>query len=97
MEEQGHLEIPRIMNQQQSGTKLKLAIIGGIALFLAIFTIAIIVDSVHTIEEGNVGIYFVQGALHDTYTYPGVHWAAPFMTTIAEVTIRPQTMILGKD
>ena len=52
------------------------------------------VDSVHTIEEGNVGIYFVQGALDDEYTHPGVHWSVPFVTTIEEITIRPQTETL---
>jgi regulator of protease activity HflC (stomatin/prohibitin superfamily) len=52
------------------------------------------VDSVHTIEEGNVGIYFVQGALNDHYSHPGVHWSIPFVTDIEEITIRPQTETL---
>lgn len=63
-------------------------------MFLVLFTAVIIVDSVHTIEEGNVGIYFVQGALDDKYTHPGVHWSVPFVTTIEEITIRPQTETL---
>ena len=48
----------------------------------------------HTIEEGNVGIYFVQGALDTTYSHPGVHWSIPFVTDIEEITIRPQTEVL---
>jgi hypothetical protein len=38
---------------------------GGCALFLIVFVSIIIVDSVHTINEGMVGIYFINGALHD--------------------------------
>lgn len=60
-------------------------------LFVVCISVAIIVDSVHTIEEGNVGIYFVQGALDDSYTHPGIHWSIPFVTVIEEITIRPQT------
>lgn len=77
-----------------SSAKIKLAIGGGIFLFVIVLTAVIIVDSVHTIEEGNVGIYFVQGALDDTYTMPGVHWSVPFVTVIQEITIRPQTETL---
>lgn len=77
-----------------SSAKIKLAIGGGIFLFVIVLTAVIIVDSVHTIEEGNVGIYFVQGALDDTYTMPGVHWSVPFVTVIEEITIRPQTETL---
>ena len=75
-------------------TQVKCAITGGVVLFVLVFTAVIIVDSVHTIEEGNVGIYFVQGALGSDYTTPGVHWSIPFVTTIEEITIRPQTETL---
>ncbi len=63
-------------------------------MFILIFGIILMVDSIHTIEEGNVGIYFVQGALDEEYTHPGVHWSVPFVTTIEEITIRPQTETL---
>ena len=33
------------------------------SIFSVVFTAIVIVDSLHTIDEGNVGIYFVQGAL----------------------------------
>ena len=42
---------------------------GGVSLFIVIFTIVIIVDSVHTINEGMVGIYFIHGALHERVSY----------------------------
>lgn len=91
MEEGGPVDsIPRMTN---SG-KLACAVGGGVVLFLVIFSAVLIVDSVHTIEEGNVGIYFVQGALDDRYSLPGIHWATPFVTVIEEVTIRPQTETL---
>ena len=96
MEEGGEAPNPALFGHggNGSGTKLKLAIGGGIFLFVIVFSAVIIVDSVHTIEEGNVGIYFVQGALDDTYTLPGVHWSIPFVTVIEEITIRPQTETL---
>ena len=56
-----------------------------------IVVIVCLVDSYHTIRQGNVGIYFVKGRLDDTYSTPGVHWAMPFITEIKEITIRPQT------
>merc|ERR1711971_1377932 len=77
-----------------SSAKIKLAIGGGIFLFVIVLTAVLIVDSVHTIEEGNVGIYFVQGALSNYSTQPGVHWSVPFVTVIEEITIRPQTETL---
>jgi hypothetical protein len=64
---------------------------GGLAAVIAIVVIAMIVDSAHVIDEGTIGIYFVQGALIDETSMPGVHWAAPFVTEVTEVTIRPQT------
>ena len=38
-------------------------------LFSVVFTAIVIVDSLHTIEEGNVGIYFVQGALGKKHAF----------------------------
>ena len=53
---------------------------GGVALFVLIFGIVLVVDSVHTINEGMVGIYFIHGALHErvksylSYSFP-LDWA----------------------
>ena len=41
--------------------KCKLAVGGGIFAFLAILFGACMVGSIHTIQEGSVGIYYVQG------------------------------------
>ena len=41
--------------------KCKLAVGGGIFAFLAILFVACMIGSIHTIQEGSVGIYYVQG------------------------------------
>merc|ERR1719289_56746 len=50
-------------------------------------------DSHHIIEEGSVGIYYKFGALQDEVTHPGVHWKAPFVTTVEQVQVRPKNLI----
>jgi len=75
----------------QGSTAIKCLCCGGTALFFLFLIVGIMISSLHTIDEGNVGIYFVHGALHDDYTYPGTHWAVPFVTDIHEITIRPVT------
>ena len=72
-------------------TAKKCCVCSGITLFILILAVVICADSLHTIEEGNVGIYFVHGALDDRFTYPGTHWAIPFVTDVQQVTIRPVT------
>jgi len=72
-------------------TKFKVGCCCGSFLFAVILGIILIVASVHTIQEGNVGIYYVQGALVDTYTLPGIRMQAPFITEMLEIKIRPQT------
>jgi len=73
------------------GAKAKLGFCGlsvGVTLVLTAICLG---ASYHTIQQGNVGIYFVKGRLDDTYSTPGVHWAIPFVTEIEEITVRPQT------
>ena len=48
-------------------------------------------DSYHTIQEGNVGIYFVNGRLDDNLSTPGGHWQLPFVTKHKEITVRRRT------
>ena len=60
-------------------------------LGLLIFIISISANSAHTIDEGNVGVYFVQGALSADYTIPGRHYASPFFTEVEEIVTRPVT------
>merc|ERR1711935_722744 len=71
--------------------KCKLAVGGGIFAFIAILFVACMAGSIHTIQEGNVGIYYVQGALEDRYALPGVRFQKPFITEMREITIRPTT------
>ena len=73
------------------GLQRKIACGGLLALSVFIFTSVLVIDSLHTIEEGSVGLYFVQGALEDRVSPPGIHWAIPFVTQIESVTIRPKT------
>lgn len=77
----------------RSKTKTYL-IAGAITLFCLIFlviipTIIIVVNSRHTIKEGNVGVYFVNEALQDSVHAHGTHWVTPFVTEVKEITIRP--------
>jgi len=78
-----------------SDTQRCLLVVGFLTAVITVSVIVIIADSVHTIEEGNVGIYYVQGALSDDINPPGVHWATPFVTTIEEIAIRPITDTLA--
>ena len=95
MEEGNADNMPDLRSGPQGpSTQVKCAISGGVVLFILVFSAVLMVDSIHTIEEGNVGVYFVQGALENEYTLPGVHWSVPFVTTIEEITIRPQTETL---
>ena len=65
---------------------------GAVAvLSLLTFIIGIIASSAHIIDEGNVGVYFVQGALSDDITLPGRHYSLPFVTEMVQVTTRPMT------
>jgi len=45
----------------------------------------------HKIQQGNVGIYYVAGALSDETTQPGLHYANPVWTTVKQVEIRSKT------
>jgi len=58
---------------------------------VAVVSIAALVDSYHTIEQGNVGIYFKYGALMDEVTEPGVHWKQAWVTEVELIKIRPHT------
>jgi regulator of protease activity HflC (stomatin/prohibitin superfamily) len=75
----------------QCTASTKLLAAAASVLALLIFIIALVASSAHTIDEGNVGIYFVQGALSDEVTPPGKHYAVPFITEIREITTRPVT------
>ena len=63
------------------------SVVGAILVVL----LAIGMSSHHTIKEGHVGIYFKYGALQESIALPGVHWKAPFVTSVEEVQVRSQT------
>lgn len=71
--------------------RMKCGIGGGGVVLLIVISIVLFSTSVHKVEEGNVGIYFVSGALQDKTTNPGIHFAWPFITDIEQVQIRPRT------
>jgi len=67
----------------------------GILTVIGVFmVIAILVSSIHRVHEGNVALYYRNGALLPEYSGPGVHTCAPFVTTVHQVTVRPETKYL---
>ena len=41
---------------------------------------SIIFSPLHKIDEGNVGVYYKNGALLEDFSYPGVHYMTPVIT-----------------
>ena len=72
-----------------SPSLLKLSI-SLLVLLVAVLT-AFLLSSLHKVDEGSVGIYFRFGALMEVLTHPGIHHMAPFVTTMHQVQVRPQT------
>jgi len=83
----------RVESSEKSGMSAKTVSIAiGASLAIAtILIVAILIDSLHKVEEGHVGIYFTNGALGDTYTKPGINFKAPFISRMVEINVRPQT------
>jgi hypothetical protein len=80
-------------NNYQSVCNAKCKFASCLSVFVAIVAvfITVLASSLHKINEGKVGIYLKYGALLDTSTDPGVHWMAPFVTEVREISIRPET------
>lgn len=72
---------------------LKSKFIYGVVIFVFIASlfVTLLISSIHNIQEGSVGIYYVQGALDDQYSLPGIRFQKPFITEMNEIIIRPQT------
>ncbi|KAF0684352.1 Aste57867_23665 [Aphanomyces stellatus] len=47
--------------------------------------------SLHSVQEGYVGVYFRGGALLSDVTPPGFHWQTPFLTSCHHVQVTVQT------
>ena len=72
----------------------KLKIASGAIAVLLVSAVAVALSSIHKIEEGNVGVYYRNGALMQTVSFPGVHYMAPFIVEVVEIKIRPETDVL---
>ena len=60
--------------------KCKACLIVTIVLIGAV--VAIIFSGLHKIDEGNVGVYYKNGALLEDFSYPGVHYMIPVITDV---------------
>jgi len=49
------------------------------------------ISSIHHIDEGHVGVYWIGGALQTFWTTPGFHFSVPFITRVAQVQVTLQT------
>lgn len=79
-----------------SGYSVTCILFTGIIFVAGLFIgIAALVNSVHRVQEGNIAVYFSNGALMTEIGGPGVHLSTPFVTTILQVTIRPETRYLN--
>lgn len=70
-------------------TGVSIAII-AVGVFVLLF-FALLIASVHKIEEGYVGVYYRGGALLDETAMPGFHFMLPLITTYRSVQITLQT------
>jgi len=69
----------------------KLKAISGLIVVLIVAAFAIAMSALHKIEEGNVGVYYKNGALMEAIAFPGVHYMTPFIVEVVEIKIRPET------
>ena len=63
----------------------------GMVVLLVGILITFLFNSIHVIKEGFVGIYFLNGALMDTYSLPGIHLCIPFITRVEKIGVRMAT------
>ena len=72
----------------------KLKIASGAIAVLLVSVVAVVLSSIHRIEEGNVGVYYRNGALMQSVSFPGIHYMTPFIVEVVEIKIRPETDVL---
>ena len=72
----------------------KIKAVSGLIVVLIVAAVAIVLSALHKIEEGNVGVYYKNGALMDAVSFPGVHYMTPFIVEVVEIKIRPETETL---
>ena len=84
-------KMPDILSSSGNG---KITAVSGLIVVLIVAAVAIPLSALHKIEEGNVGVYYKNGALMDAVSFPGVHYMTPFIVEVVEIKIRPETETL---
>lgn len=57
--------------------------------------LACLIGALHRVHEGHVGVYYKYGALMKEMSGPGVHWMQPFVTSIVQIKVTPETKVLN--
>jgi len=73
------------------GTKWKLGCGCGVVVIGTIVIVSLIISSLHTIDEGYIGVYYKYGALKDATSEPGIHTMQPLVSSVKQILIRPET------
>eukprot|EP00929_Paragymnodinium_shiwhaense_P091349 TRINITY_DN51336_c0_g1_i1.p1 TRINITY_DN51336_c0_g1~~TRINITY_DN51336_c0_g1_i1.p1 ORF type:complete len:331 (+),score=76.86 TRINITY_DN51336_c0_g1_i1:100-1092(+) len=58
---------------------------------IIVLAIALVLNGLHSVGEGHVGLYWRGGALLDRITEPGLHWKVPIIDNYAEIQVTVQT------
>ena len=48
-------------------------------------------NGIHQVPEGHVGVYFKYGAIQEDITEPGLHYMIPFVTKMERVQVTLKT------
>jgi len=83
------IEAPGPASYSVNNGKIKL--LSGTLAVIVVALVVVSLSAIHKIEEGNVGVYYKNGALMDEVAFPGIHYMTPFITDVVEITIRPET------
>jgi len=83
--------VPPVIANIMGNTGGMAVCICGVAVAVAAVIMGFIIASIHTVEEGYVGVYYKYGAMLDAHTLPGMHMKDPVATTMVQVMIRPET------
>jgi len=67
---------------------------GIVCLIVFILTLAMLISSIHKVDEGNIGIYYKNGALQDHFKEPGIHTKAPFVSEVLQIPVRTVTDVV---
>jgi len=73
------------------GTKWKVGCGCGVVVISTIVIVSLIISSLHTIDEGYIGVYYKYGALKDATSEPGIHTMQPLVSSVKQILIRPET------